>query len=168
MRYDATIKRLPAGTLFDLKGAPDAFGDLLSPWSLTLPQTPNTVSGRGAVRVAWIGPGHWLLCAPAELESDLADRVRADPADGLRSIINISDTLVFFAIAGADRMQIMAAACPLDVHPVAFPENGATYTEVFGLKGLVIRHGEQFELAVDRSFAEMVEVCLNRVVSIAA
>ena len=74
----------------------------------------------------------------------------------------VSDTLRFFHIDGSDALQIIAIACPLDTHPSVFPENGAGYTEIFGIKGLLVRSGDGFDIAVESSFADMIEDYLAR------
>ena len=74
----------------------------------------------------------------------------------------VSDTLRFFHIEGPDAAQIVAIACPLDTHPSTFPSNGASYTEIFGVKGLLARRGDGFDIAIESSFADMVADYLQR------
>jgi len=62
--------------------------------------------------------------------------------------------------AGVDP-EVLDRASPLDTHPSAFPSRGAAYTAAFGLKTLVVRRHDGFELALDRSYADMAG-CLSR------
>lgn len=82
-------------------------------------------------------------------------RLHSAPVD--ISIVLVSDTLKFFNIDGPDADQIVAIACPLDIHPSVFPHHGATYTEAFGLKALLMRVPGGFEIAVESSFADMID-----------
>ena len=51
---------------------------------------------------------------------------------------------------------MLAIASPLDAELAAFPEDGGTFTEAFGQKALVMRCTGGFELAFERSDANMV------------
>ncbi|MGI9388411.1 MAG: sarcosine oxidase subunit gamma, partial [Boseongicola sp.] len=64
-----------------------------------------------------------------------------------------------------DADQIMSIASPLDLHPSVFPENGATFSEVFGLKALILRQPEGFCVAVEQSFGDMIEDYFARAMS---
>ena len=78
------------------------------------------------------------------------------------SIVKISDTLAFFEVVGVDADQIMAIACPMDLHPSVFGSNDVSYSEVFGLRALIMRRGDGFEFAVEQSFGTMIEDYLRR------
>ena len=87
---------------------------------------------------------------------------RPDTAPLEIGIVLVSDTLRFFHIEGSDAAQIVAIACPLDTHASTFPPNGVSYTEIFGIKGLLVRSGDGFDIAVESSFADMIEDYLAR------
>jgi len=70
--------------------------------------------------------------------------------------------MTFFQIAGPDAEQIMSIACPLDLYPTNFIIDSACYSEVFGIKALIMKQGDDFEFAVDQSFAAMIHDHLNR------
>jgi sarcosine oxidase subunit gamma len=150
--------------IFDLKGRKDGLRAWLSGLALPFPDRANTATGSGDLELYWIGPDHWLLRGPIESEDDLLVTMdpRAAPED--ISITLISDTLAFFHISGAAADQIIAIASPLDTHRSAFPANGVTFTEAFGLKALVIRRNDGFELGCDRSYGDMVADYLKRAV----
>ena len=92
----------------------------------------------------------------------MIDLTRLEQAPVHVSIVLVSDTLTFFRISGPDADQIIKIASPLDIHPTVFPCNGASYTQVFGIKGLVIRNTDGFEIAVESSYADMIDDFLRR------
>lgn len=162
MRYDVTLQRCGLSAVFDLKGAADALrdwaGDMLPP----LPDHPNTRTAEGEVELYHIGRDHWLARAPLAQEEMLEAQLKpgACPAD--ISIVRVSDTLSFFRVTGPDAPQVMAIACPLDLHEIVFGADAVTYSELFGLKALVLRCEGGFECAVEQSFGDMVEDYLTR------
>ena len=156
MSYDVTITRLPLDALFDLKGPAEA----LAKWCPTLPAfpaTPNTWTGDDNLRLCHTGPNRWLLRAPIAEEPALDTALRPTEAPPEVSIVRVSDTLTFFRLTGAEAAEVLAIGCPLDTHESAFPEIAATYTELFTLKAFLMRAPQGFDIAVEQSFADMVE-----------
>ncbi len=165
MAYNAKISRVGAMTLFDLKGKQTALagwaGEALPPF----PNTPNTSASKDEMELLFIGPDHWLLHAPLGREAELETVLTPTEAPPEISIVRISDTQTFFSITGPDAEQIISIASPLDAHLSVFPENGATFTEAFGLKALILRKRDGFSLSVEQSFGDMVEDYLERAMS---
>jgi sarcosine oxidase gamma subunit len=64
-------------------------------------------------------------------------------------------------IRGSESNEILFIASPLDIHPTVFSLNGASYTEAFSLMAFVIRQKDRFDLAVERSFGDMLEEYLG-------
>lgn len=164
MAYDVTITRLPMRALFDLKGSREMLsqccGDLLPPFSAQ----PNRMSESGGRRLMSTGPDHWLLMAPLDDEAALAAALQPEGAPQDIAITGLSDTLTFFAVAGPEVQEVMAVATPLDLHPASFPADAATWAEAFGIKALIRRIDDGFEIAIDRSYADWFEDVLKRVV----
>lgn len=165
MSYAVTIRRQDLSALVDMRGEAKAIADLLSGLDLALPDMPNTAAEAGGRTVYWLGPEHWLLRARIAEESTLLAGLHKAPLAPEISLVLVSDTYTFFEISGAEAAEVMAVASPLDLHPSVFPAKGSAFTEAFGLKALVVRHGDGFELAVDRSLGDMTEDYLNRVVA---
>ncbi len=164
MAYIVDIKRLGVMTLFDLKGAPASLNDWCGDNLPAFP-APNTAAFHTGHQLLHIGRNHWLLLAEFDREAELEAALAPAKAPADISIVRISDTLCFFQITGPDADQILSIASPLDVHATVFPENGATFTEIFGLKALVIRRPNGFWLAVEQSFGDMLEDYLTRATS---
>lgn len=163
MAYDAHIERLGHFAIIDLKGKCDA----LAAWKGThlppFPDRPNTAAGADGLDLCWIGIDHWLLLGPLDREENLLQTIDPTSAPADISAVLVSDTLAFFSIAGPDAEQIMAIVSPLDISLQSFPPNGVTYSEAFGLKALIIRRQEGFELAVERSYGDMAQNVFARI-----
>jgi sarcosine oxidase subunit gamma len=162
MGYDVDIERLPPSAVIDLQGEASAVaawcGDGLPP----LPAQANSASAGNGLELYWIGRERWLLRAALDREDELLALTRPDEAPLEISAVQVSDTLQFFALRGADAGDIVSIASPLDHHPSVFPRNGVSYTDLFGIKGLIVRRADGFELGVERSFADMIEDYLAR------
>ena len=114
------------------------------------------------MQLCWIGPERWLLRSTIANEERLLEMTRPAEAPLDISIVQVSDTLCFFDLRGPDAGEIVSIACPVDHHPSRFAENGVSYTSLFGLKGILLRSDDGFEIAVESSFADMVEDYLAR------
>jgi len=157
MSYDVTFQRCGLTALFDLKGAANAVGAWVGDALPEFPDRPNHRTEKQGAELFFIGRDHWIARAPLAQEEALDTRLSptACPAD--ISIVRVSDTMTFFRVTGPDAAEIMAIACPLDLHDSVFAPDAVTYTEVFGLKALVMRYQDGFEFAVEQSFADMIE-----------
>jgi len=165
MGYEVNIRRLDLSAMFDLQGPDTQVSRRLRARGLSLPKHPNTRCRSDAGEVYWIGRAHWLLRADIEREDELLNRLQPDTGSPDISLVLVSDVYAFFQVSGPDARQILAVASPLDTARSVFPDEGATFTEAFGLKALVIRRACGFELGFDRSYADMAADYLERVVA---
>ncbi len=162
MKYDVNAGRLELSTVIDLKGSEKDLFDWLSGEWPPAPERPNTASASDHGELYAIGPDHWLLRTGIDKEDKLMKQINLTAVPGNISAVLISDALAFFSLGGTEADEVISSLCPLDIHPDKFPKNGVSYTEVFGLKALLIRRMHGFELAVDCSFADMMEDVLRR------
>lgn len=162
MGYDVNITRMETWALFDLKGPQGDLDNWAGDVLPTFPTKANTITKRDGVHLAHIGRDHWLVLAGLEHEKRLESGLKSTEAPVNISIVQVSDTLCFFAITGVDADQIISIASPLDVHASVFPGNGATFSTVFGLKSLIIRQADGYLLAVEQSFGNMMQDYLSR------
>ncbi len=127
-----------------LRGDPAALG---ATFGIVLPTTPcrsATVDGRAAL---WLGPDEWLLLSPNRLDP-------VEVPGG--AAVDVSHRQVGLLLDGRAAADTLAAGCPLDLHPVAFPPGMCTRT-VFGKAEIVLWRTEAgFHLEVWRSFAAYV------------
>lgn len=149
MIYDLTLRGPETRALFDLRGDPAA--TFLPP-----PALPNRRTTAGAVSLIAVGPARWLVMAPLVQEATLEAQ--------LRTATLVSDTLAFFILTGADAARALAIACPIDLHPRAFPADAASFTDAFGTRALVLREGSAWVLAVEPSYADYIADHLRRIV----
>jgi len=173
MRYDVTIHRLPARAILDVKGdvAPvvdalvmsedDNHGDTAR--SVELPVTPNTRLLHKDLSVCWLGREHWWLLAPSDSELGFHQQVKAVRASDGTSAVVLSESMVFLSLSGPEVEDVIAIASPMDIHESRFPSDSVSWTDLFGLKVLLLRvDSATFELAIDYSFMPMVADCLGR------
>ncbi|NKB63467.1 MAG: sarcosine oxidase subunit gamma [Gammaproteobacteria bacterium] len=163
MGYDVNIKRLEVSTLIDLQGDPAIITHWIGNDLPPFPERPNTATNAKDISIYWVGSSRWLLRADVLKEQELLSRLRLAETPTEISLVQVSDTLQFFSIKGPDAREIISIASAIDHHPSVFPFNGASYTEIFGMKGLLIRKGEGFEIGVERSYGDMVEDFLLRI-----
>ena len=165
MGYQATIKKLGLSTIFDIKGDASAASKRISHLGLVLPSEVNTANEKDGQYLCWVGENHWLLLAPAEKENQLLDTLAPhDPAMDCR-IVLVSDAYTFFTVTGNQADEILAIASPLDIRLINFPKNAATYSELFGIGGLIMRRQNGYLIAVERSYTDMIAIYFEKVVT---
>lgn len=118
---------------------------------LELPAKPKTSSISGERVALWLGPDEWLLMGP---EGDNLKEALA-PVKNFHSAVDISHRNVGILIAGKGAEATLAAGCPQDLSPAAFPV-GACSRTVFGKVEIVLwRTGEDaFRVECWRSFCD--------------
>ena len=165
MVYDVDIQRLEISALFDLQGEASAIADWIGNELPTIPDRANTASHSKEASLYWIGPQRWLVRADISQEQKLIAALRPDEAPDELSIVLTSDTVKFFQVTGPDADDIISIASSIDHHLSAFPANGVSYTDFFGVKGLLVRVEQGYEIAVESSFADMIDDYFSRAVS---
>ena len=165
MGYQATIKKLGLSAIFDIKGDASAASKRISHLGLVLPSEVNTATEKDGQFLCWVGENHWLLLAPAEKENQLLDTLAPhNPAMDCR-IVLVSDAYTFFTVTGNQADEILAIASPLDIRLINFPKNAATYSELFGIGGLIMRRQNGYLIAVERSYTDMIAIYFKKVVT---
>lgn len=154
MGYDALIDRPPMPCLVDVRGAPGSACALFARTGLTVPTEPNTWARTGERIVAFVGPRRWMLVAPLAHEPALLEGLPRQVAGG--TAVPVSDAFAAFSVSGPQASEIVAQASPLDVHPLAFPVNGASFTVLFGQAALLLRRDSGFDCFVDASVEDYV------------
>jgi sarcosine oxidase subunit gamma len=150
--YQANFQIQAMTAVFDLKGHPDDILHRFEPASL----------------VYKVAPQHWLVRTTLDQESQLFAHLTEAPCASDTLIINVSDAYVFIAIHGPEAEQMIAIASPIDAWAMPIGAAGATFTEIFGQKALLIRQPKGFEIAVDRSYSQLMLDYFSRVNGLAA
>jgi sarcosine oxidase subunit gamma len=162
MVYDVNLQRLGIRAVIDLQGDENAIADWVKGDLPPFPGKPNSFTSQYDLTLCWIAPQRWLLCSSIDKEVRMLALTQPATAPIDISLVQVSDTLCFFSITGADATEIISIASPLDQHSSVFPSNGVSYTNIFGIKGLLMRTEDGFEIAVESSYADMIEDYLTR------
>lgn len=139
-------------------------------WSLRLPSpltlgsfildVPiNRASIAGRRLAARLGPDEWLLVAPAGDSPDFSALQGRH-----HSLVDVSHRYVAFAVDGDSAPLILAAGCPLDLHPDFFTAGSATRTLLGKAEIILWRLGQapSYRVECARSFAGYVERFLDQ------
>ncbi len=156
MAYDVEISERPLEAFFDIRGEAAAAAECLAVLDLLPPERPNTCTGQAEARAFWVGPKWWLLRAPLVREAELGARFTQIVAGRLASATLVSDFYAGFDVTGPDALAVLAQGCPLDLHPRRTRPGMASFTDVFGLAGLLYKLDERpaFSLYVERCDAD--------------
>jgi len=163
MIYDVTITRLPLIARFDLQGEAAALADWAGAMLPPFPARPLSATEAQGRRLAWTGPGHWLLTAPLDDEAALAIALAPETAPARCATARVSDAYESFAITGPEAGEVMAVLTPLDLDPSAFGPDAVATTDALGAKALIRRVKGGFEVTLDRSWADWFATYLARI-----
>jgi sarcosine oxidase subunit gamma len=146
-------------------------------WSLRMPaplaEETRDVAGfrldialnRGVDRAgrlsARLGPDEWLLCAPA------GEQLDCGALEGKRhSLVDVSHRYAAFLVEGPQSAAVLAAGCPLDLHPAVFVAGSASRT-LLGKAEIVlwrISEASAYRIECARSYAKYVARVLEQAV----
>ena len=124
---------------------------------VVLPQDPNTCVSSDRWHVSRLSPDEWLLIGH---EDDAAVAVLVDQLESLHHALNeISGGQTVFRVGGDAWRDVLASACPFDLHPRAFGEGACGQTVVAHTNVVLIfvnddPRGEALDIVVRRSFAD--------------
>jgi sarcosine oxidase subunit gamma len=113
-------------------------------WSLRLPPTAadglgavaglriampiNRAAVAGDVFAARLGPDEWLLCSPQPAAEQFERQLAATLGTQPHALVDVSHRYAALSIEGPRAPDLLAAGCPLDLHPAAFIAGTATRT----------------------------------------
>jgi heterotetrameric sarcosine oxidase gamma subunit len=108
-------------------------------------------AGDGVLAVG-SGPGEWLLLGPEGLGPALVERWRAEPDDGLVTVLDATAGRTVLRITGAASAAALAKVCGVDLGVAG--DGAAVRTSVARVPALVVRDGDGFLLICERSYGE--------------
>jgi sarcosine oxidase subunit gamma len=122
-------------------------------FGVQMPEAPNTITSAREASALWLGPGSWLVVSGgAPLDGFEAKRDVINAAGG--ALFDVSAGRVAYALAGARAIDVLAAGCPLDFHPLAFAPRCCVQSVYGRVSALVVRPRDEgaFVIMVARSF----------------
>jgi sarcosine oxidase, subunit gamma len=128
---------------------------------LSLPPPINRAARGDAVRVLRLGPDEHLLVMARDALPAVAERLARALAERHHAIVDLSARQVAVEIAGPAVRDVLAAACPLDLHPSVFGPDRASRT-LFGKAEIILDclADDRFRLLANRSFAPYLRLLL--------
>jgi sarcosine oxidase subunit gamma len=156
----AALARLDADELpflaqIDVRAEPGAAAEL------GFPTAPNTTAPWNGADVLWLGPDEWLVVAEAGQETELLGELEAAPAPGHRSVVDVSANRAVFELRGPDRHDLLATACPLDLHARSWGPGRCAQTVFGGAQILLHERHDATRVFVRPSFADYVIALLG-------
>jgi sarcosine oxidase, subunit gamma len=148
------VRALPPALRLVLRAGEPARAAAERAFGTPLPTTACRAGTQGERAALWLGPDEWLLTAPeadgAAVLTGLESALTGVPC----SLVDVSHRQIALEVAGAHAELLLAAGCPLDLHPGAFPVGMCTRT-LLGKTEIVLWRlsPEAFRLEVWRSFA---------------
>jgi sarcosine oxidase, subunit gamma len=143
-------KLLLRGDAAVAKAAGEALGS-------TLPDAVNRASKGEACRAIRLGPDEYLLLMAKDGVEATRERLATALAGRHHALVDIGARLVAIEIAGEAARDTLSAACPLDLHALAFGPDQATRS-LFGKAEIILDclAPARFRLLTNRSFAPYV------------
>ncbi len=128
---------------------------------LTLPPPINRATPGDAARALRLGPDEYLLLMARDALPGVAERLAQALADRHRAVVDLSARLVAVEIAGPAVRDVLAAACPLDIHRAVFGPDHTSRT-LFGKAEIILDclAIDRFRLLANRSLAPYVRLLL--------
>lgn len=143
----------PAGAMVEVRGEP---AELAARLGFPMPEANQTARHESAT-ILWLGPDQWLW---------VAERARDWPA--AVPALDVGDARAVLGLSGARARDLLARACPLDLHPSVFAPGRCAQTTL--ARTTMLLHlladepglGPSFDLYVARSYADYAWSWLER------
>lgn len=148
---------LGLASVMALKGQATVIAErLASSYGLVLPYDPSRFVA-GDVAIIGTGPGRWLATKDGAANALAEDLVTL--LDGVAAVADQSDGYAVLRLHGPELRQVLAKGVAIDLHPEAFPVNGAAVTAIAHIGVTLWRLDDAadgnpvFEIALFRSMA---------------
>ena len=82
-----------------------------------LPLEPNEAWEHGPRAALWLGPDEWLVLGPPHAGREIVAELEAALEGEHRSVVDVSANRVAIELGGPGRLELLASACSLDLHP---------------------------------------------------
>jgi sarcosine oxidase subunit gamma len=155
------LERLPPATRYILRGAAAARAAAEAAFGISIPALACRAASDGERAALWLGPDEWLLLAPEAQAGAVAASLGAALAALPHSLVDVSHRQCALRVHGTDAATLLAAGCPLDLEPSAFPIGMCTRTVLAKAEIVLWRtEREAFHIEVWRSFVAYLSLFL--------
>jgi sarcosine oxidase, subunit gamma len=159
------VRPLPPAARWILRGGADARAAAAAALQLPIPDEACRAAAAGGRAALWLGPDEWLLIAPAADADAAGAALGAALAAVAHSLVDVSHRQVALELTTPQAALLIAAGCPLDLEPAAFPVGMCTRTMLGKAEIVLWRTGpDEFRIEVWRSFAPYVSAFLGEAV----
>lgn len=145
----------PFPAIVDLRGAPeDLAGPVKAALEIDLPREAGGTARKDGLSAFWLGPDQWWL---VDENGRLAAVQVSEALNGPpHAATNVGESRTRIRVSGPRARDLLAKGCPLDLHPLVFPEDSCAQSLVAKAGVLIhcLDNGAGYDLYVIRSFAE--------------
>jgi sarcosine oxidase subunit gamma len=117
------------------------------------PTAPNTWSAVGDREWLWLGPDEWLVLGPAGSAAGIVDELEERLAGRHHSVVDVSANRAALELSEADRLELLAQGCGLDLHPRSWTPGRCAQTLLAGVPVLLQERDRATRIFVRPSFA---------------
>ncbi len=158
--HGVALRSIAFQTAINLRGSAgdERFGRVLQEViGATPPPACRVRPGKGDLQLIWLGPDEWLAVAPPD-QAHLAGVLSQALAGQHVAVNDVSDNYTTIQVSGPQSIELLAKGCPLDLHPLAFPNGGCAQSLVAKAEVILVRDDTlselRFHLMLRPSFAE--------------
>ncbi|MCB1882664.1 MAG: sarcosine oxidase subunit gamma [Geminicoccaceae bacterium] len=142
--------------VLDLRGGDPVARSAGGAFGHGLPTDMNRMTGEGASLALKLGPDEWLLLGGEGEGPAMLAGLDGAFGDEPHALVDLSMRFAAIEVEGPARRDVLAAACPVDLHPERAAAGFATRT-VFGKADVVLAFkANSILILVNRSFAPYV------------
>jgi sarcosine oxidase subunit gamma len=144
-----------------LRGGPDVARAVEPVLGFGLPMAVGQTGAGAGAHAFWIGPDDWIIVHEPGREAGLAAALREACRGMHHAVIDITERMTTICLEGQPLRDVLAAGCPLDLHPRAF-KPGMVLQSHYGKANVILHYvagnaDRPFvDLYTNRSFADYV------------
>ena len=120
------------------------------------PIEPNVAVDDGRRAALWLGPDEWLILGPPGAAAEIVAELEAAFAHVDRSVIDVSANRVAIELTGAERLDLLAHVCPLDLDPRVWATGRCAQTLLGRAHVVLQERTETTGILVRPSFADYI------------
>ncbi len=144
-----TIEHVPLLAQVALRLDPAVAGRVPYP----VPLEPNTAWETDSRAALWLGPDEWLLLGPQDTAAEIVTELESSLDGEHHSVIDVSANRVVIELGGADRFELLASGCSLDLHRRSWHEGMCAQTLFARTQVILHERTRTTRLLVRPSFA---------------